>query len=33
MDKSDLKKEFFECVAYLEKMAIINDENFRVVDH
>jgi hypothetical protein len=33
MDKSDLKKYFLEFVAYLEKLAIIHDENGHVVEH
>jgi hypothetical protein len=33
MDKSDLKKDFLEFVAYLEKMAIIYDELCHVPDH
>jgi hypothetical protein len=33
MDKFDLKKNFLEFVAYLEKMAIIHDEHCHVVQH
>jgi hypothetical protein len=33
MNKSDLKKDFLEFVAYLEKMAIIHDEHCHVVGH
>jgi hypothetical protein len=33
MDKSDLKKDFLEFVAYLEKMDIINDEHCHAVEH
>jgi hypothetical protein len=33
VDKSELKKDFLELVAYLKKMAIIHDEHFHVVDH
>jgi hypothetical protein len=33
MEKSDLKRDFFDFAAYLEKMAIIHDEHFHVVDH
>jgi hypothetical protein len=33
MDKSDLKKDFLEFVAYLEKMVIIYDEHCHVVKH
>jgi hypothetical protein len=32
-NKSDLKKDFLEFVAYLEKMAIIYDAHYHVVDH
>jgi hypothetical protein len=32
-DKSDLKKEFLEFLAYLEKMGIIHDEHCHVVEH
>jgi hypothetical protein len=33
MDKSDLKKDSLEFFAYLEKMAIIDDEHCHVVEH
>jgi hypothetical protein len=33
MDKSELKKDFFEFITYLRKMAIIHDEHFHVVEH
>jgi hypothetical protein len=33
MDKSELKKDFLEFVKYLEKMAIIHDEQCHVVEH
>jgi hypothetical protein len=33
MDKSDLKEDFLEFVAYLEKMAIKHDEHCNVVEH
>jgi hypothetical protein len=33
MDKSELKKDFFEFVKYLEEMAIIHDEHCHVVEH
>jgi hypothetical protein len=33
MDKSNLKKDFLEFCAYLEKMAIIHDEHCHVVEH
>jgi hypothetical protein len=33
MDEFDLKKGFFESVAYLQKMAIIHDERCHVVEH
>jgi hypothetical protein len=33
MDKSDLKKNFLEFVAYLEKMAIIHDEHCYVLEY
>jgi hypothetical protein len=33
MDKSELKKDFLEVVAYLKKMANINDEYCHVVEH
>jgi hypothetical protein len=33
MDKSKLKKDFLEVVAYLKKMAIIHDKHCQVVDH
>jgi hypothetical protein len=33
MDKSDLKKDFLEFVAYLENMGIIFDEHCHVVDN
>jgi hypothetical protein len=33
MDKSELKKDFFEFDLYLEKMAIIYDEHYHVVYH
>jgi hypothetical protein len=33
MDMSELKKDFLEFVAYLEKMAIIHDEHCHVVEH
>jgi hypothetical protein len=33
MDKSDLKKDFLEFDAYLEKMAIIHDDHCHVLDH
>jgi hypothetical protein len=33
MDKSELKKDFLEFVAYLKKMAIIHDEHSHVVEH
>jgi hypothetical protein len=33
MDKSELKKDFPEFVAYLKKMAIIYDEHCHVVEH
>jgi hypothetical protein len=33
MDKPDLKKDFLEFVAYLEKMSIIHDEHCHVLDH
>jgi hypothetical protein len=33
MDMSELKKEFLEFVAYLEKMAIIHGEHCHVVEH
>jgi hypothetical protein len=35
MDKSDLKKDFLEFVTYpdLEKMAIIHDEHYHLVEH
>jgi hypothetical protein len=32
MDKSELKKDFFEFVKYLEEMAIIHDEHCHVVE-
>jgi hypothetical protein len=32
IDKSDLKKDFLEFIAYLEKMAIIHDEHCHVVE-
>jgi hypothetical protein len=31
MDKSDLKKNFLEFVAYLEKMAIMNGEHSHMI--
>jgi hypothetical protein len=31
MDKSDLKKNFLEFVAYLEKMAIMNGERSHMI--
>jgi hypothetical protein len=33
MDKSDLKKDFLEFVAYMENMAIIHDKHCHVVKH
>jgi hypothetical protein len=33
MDKSELKKDFLEFVAYLKKMAIIHDEHCHVLEH
>jgi hypothetical protein len=33
LDRSELKKDFLEFVAYLEKMAIIHDEHCHVVEH
>jgi hypothetical protein len=33
IDKSELKEDFLEFVAYLEKMAIIHDEHCQVVEH
>jgi hypothetical protein len=33
MDKSELKKDFFEFVGYLKKMDIIHDEHCHVVEH
>jgi hypothetical protein len=33
MDKSELKKNFSEFVAYLKKMAVIHDEHCHVVEH
>jgi hypothetical protein len=33
MNKSDLKRNFLEIVAYLEKMDIIHDEHCHVVNH
>jgi hypothetical protein len=33
MNKSELKKDFLEFVAYLKKMAIIHDEHCHVVEH
>jgi hypothetical protein len=33
MDKSDLKKDLFEFVAYLEKMALINNKHCHVMKH
>jgi hypothetical protein len=33
MDKSVLKKDLLDFVAYLKKMAIIHDEHYHVVDH
>jgi hypothetical protein len=33
MDKSELKKDFLEFVAYLEKMAIIHAEHCHIVEH
>jgi hypothetical protein len=33
MDMSELKKDFLEFVAYLEKMAIIHDDHCHVVEH
>jgi hypothetical protein len=33
MDKSNLKKDFLEFVAYLEMMAIIHEEHCHVVEH
>jgi hypothetical protein len=33
MDKSELKKDFLQFVAYLKKMLIIHDEHCRVVEH
>jgi hypothetical protein len=33
MDKSEVKKDFLEFVAYLKKMAIIHDEHCHVVEH
>jgi hypothetical protein len=33
MDKSELKKNFLEFVAYLKKMDVIHDEHCHVVDH
>jgi hypothetical protein len=33
IDKPDLKEEFLEVVAYLEKMAIIHEEHCHVVEH
>jgi hypothetical protein len=33
MDKSELKKDFLEFVAYLKKMAIIHDDHSHVVEH
>jgi hypothetical protein len=32
MDKSDLKKDFLEFVAYLEKIAIVHDEHNHIYD-
>jgi hypothetical protein len=33
MNKSELKKNFLEFVAYLKKMAILHDEHCHVVEH
>jgi hypothetical protein len=33
MDKSELKSDFLEFVAYLENMAIIHDEHYHVLEH
>jgi hypothetical protein len=33
MDKSDLKKDFLEIIAYLEKMALIHDRHCHVLEN
>jgi hypothetical protein len=33
MDKSELKKDYFEFISYLKKMAIIHEEYYHVVEH